>query len=136
MTDAKPLGAYKIPVSTLVVVYTHDLDVLLIERADHPGYWQSVTGSRHRDETLEQTAVRELFEETGIDASRHGGVVDWHLTNVFEIYPRWQSRFPPGTTHNAEHVFGLEVPGRVPVTLAPREHRDFAWMPWKPAAAQ
>jgi dATP pyrophosphohydrolase len=126
----------KIPVSALVVVHTPDLQVLLIERADHPGYWQSVTGSRHDGETLEQTATRELAEETGIDARAHGGVVDWHLTNVFEIYAQWSRRFPPGTTHNSEHVFALEVPRPLPVALAPREHRAFEWLPWRDAAAK
>jgi dATP pyrophosphohydrolase len=128
--------AQKIPVSALVVVHTDDLRVLLIERADHPGYWQSVTGSQHRGETLEQTAARELAEETGIDARAHGGLEDWHLTNVFEIYPKWQRRYPSGTTHNTEHVFGLRLPHPVAVTLAPREHRAHAWLPWREAAAR
>ena len=35
----------KLPVSVLVVVHTEALDVLLLERAARPGYWQSVTGS-------------------------------------------------------------------------------------------
>jgi dATP pyrophosphohydrolase len=131
-----PSDAEKIPVSVLVVVHTPDLRVLLIERADFPGYWQSVTGSQQRGETLEETATRELAEETGIDAAAYGGVVDWHLTNVFEIYAKWSSRFPPGTTHNAEHVFGLEVPRPLPVTLAPREHAAHVWLPWRDAAAK
>ena len=58
----------KIPVSTLVLVYTPDLRVLLLERADYPEHWQSVTGSQEPGETLAQTATRELREETGIDA--------------------------------------------------------------------
>jgi len=124
----------KQPVSTLVLVYTRDLDVLLLERADFPGYWQSVTGSREGDEPLEATAARELAEETGIDAAAHGGVRDWHMTNVFEIYPRWRSRYAPGTTHNSEHVYALEVPAPVPVRRAPREHLSHAWVPWKEAA--
>ncbi len=126
----------KIPISTLVVVYTPDLRVLLVERADHPGYWQSVTGSQERGETLAQTATRELAEETGIDARAYGNVADWNLTNVFEIYPQWQSRFPRGTTHNSEHVFGLQVPHPVAVMLAPREHRAHVWLPWQQAAAK
>jgi dATP pyrophosphohydrolase len=129
-----PSAPEKIPISTLVVVYTPDLRVLLIERADHPGYWQSVTGSQHRGETLVDTATRELAEETGIDARAYGGVDDWHLTNVFEIYRKWSSRFPAGTTHNAEHVFGLQVAQPVDVTLAPREHRSYVWLPWRDAA--
>ena len=127
---------YKQPVSVLVLVYTKDLDVLLLERADFPAHWQSVTGSREPDEALELTAVRELAEETGIDAGRHGGVVDWNLSNVYEIYPQWRHRYPPGTTHNTEHVFALAVPAPVPVTLAPREHLAHAWLPWREAAAR
>ena len=50
-----------------------DLDVLLLERADFPGYWQSVTGSQEPGETLAETAARELAEETGIDADACGG---------------------------------------------------------------
>jgi dATP pyrophosphohydrolase len=127
---------FKQPVSVLVVVYTPELDVLLIERADHPEHWQSVTGSVEAGEPLANAAVRELAEETGIDAAAHGGVVDWQLSNVFEIFPKWRHRYPPGTTHNTEHVFGLEVPARVPVRLAPHEHLRHAWLPWRAAAAR
>ena len=127
---------YKQPVSVLVVVYTPELDVLLIERADFPAHWQSVTGSIEPGEPLAQAAVRELAEETGIDATRYGGVTDWELSNVFDIYPKWRGRYPPGTTRNTEHVFGLEVPTRIQVTLAPREHLRHAWLPWREAAAR
>ena len=128
--------AHKIPVSTLIVVYTQDLRVLLIERADAPDYWQSVTGSQEPDETLAATATRELREETGIDAGRYGGVRDWKTSNVYEIYPRWRDRYARGITHNTEHVFGLEVPDTVPVALEPREHRAYAWLPYAEAAAK
>ncbi len=124
----------KLPVSTLVLVHTRALEVLLLERADFPGYWQSVTGSQEPGETLLETATRELAEETGIDAAAHGGLVDWQLSRVYEIYPRWRHRYPSGTTHNTEHVFALEVPAPVPVKLAPREHLAHLWLPWQAAA--
>ena len=120
--------AYKTPVSVLVVIYTPGLQVLLLERADHPGYWQSVTGSCDPGETLRQTALREVAEETGLDAELYK-FSDWNVENVFEIYPEWRHRYGPGVTHNTEHVFGLEVPRPVPVRLAPREHLDFVWLP-------
>lgn len=120
----------------LVLVYTRDLDVLVIERADFPDHWQSVTGSAEQGEALADTAVRELAEETGIDASAHGGVVDWGLSNVYEIFPKWRHRYAPGTTHNTEHVFALPVPGPVPVRLNPREHLRHAWLPWREAASR
>jgi dATP pyrophosphohydrolase len=125
---------YKIPVSTLVLVHSADLRVLLLERADFADHWQSVTGSQERGESLAQTAARELREETGIDAAAYGGVVDWGVTNRYEIFRKWRHRYPPGTTHNTEHVFGLEVPAPVPVALAPAEHLRFEWVPWREAA--
>ena len=127
---------FKLPVSTLALVHTQDLRVLLIERADAPGYWQSVTGSQEPGETLIETATRELAEETGIDAGAYGGLVDWKVSNVYEIYPRWRHRYAPGTTHNTEHVFALQVPEPIAVTLSPREHRASAWLPWEEAAAK
>ena len=126
---------HKIPVSTLVVIHTPDLKVLLIERADHPGFWQSVTGSQDEGEALADTAMREVEEETGIDA-RCYRLEAWNLVNVYEIYPVSRHRYAPGVTHNTEHVFGLEVPGEVPVKLAPREHLASKWLPWNEAAEQ
>lgn len=127
------MSAHKIPVSTLVVIHTARLEVLLLERADRPGYWQSVTGSQHEGESLRDTAIREVGEETGIDA-REYDLSEWNLQNVFEIYPIWRHRYAPGVTHNTEHVFGLELPAPVPVRVAPREHLGALWLPWQEAA--
>ncbi|MEO8102243.1 MAG: dihydroneopterin triphosphate diphosphatase [Betaproteobacteria bacterium] len=131
-TVAKPC---KIPRSTLVVIYTSQHEVLLIERADHPGYWQSVTGSQDEGETLEQTAAREVHEETGIDVHEHD-LDNWQKQNVYEIYAIWRHRYAPGVTHNTENVFGLRLSDRVPVTLDPREHVQHMWLPVDEAAAR
>jgi dATP pyrophosphohydrolase len=127
------LPVHKIPVSTLVVIHTPSDEVLLIERADHPGFWQSVTGSQEPGETLRETAAREVAEETGLDAGRFE-LTDWNLQNVFEIYPIWRHRYAPGVTHNTEHVFGLRVPRPLEVKVAPREHIAAVWLPWHEAA--
>jgi dihydroneopterin triphosphate diphosphatase len=133
------LRGLKIPESVLVVIHTHALDVLLIERADKPGYWQSVTGSKDSaDELLQTTCMREVAEETGIVIGSAdvplASLRDWQLSNVYEIYPVWRHRYAPGVTHNTEHVFGLTVPEGIPVRLNPREHLDFVWLPWREAA--
>lgn len=125
---------FKQPVSVLVIVYTAQLHVLLLERADFPEHWQSVTGSRDEDESLADTARRELLEETGIEADRYGGPVDWHLEQQYEIFPQWRQRYAPGTTMNTEHVFSLDVGEPVPVSLSAREHLRHVWLPWKAAA--
>ncbi len=123
----------KIPVSVLVVIHTPALEVLLIERAARPGYWQSVTGSIDYDgEPFEEAARREVLEETGIEAPP-GAIVSWDLVRTFEIYTQWRDRFAPGTTHNDEHMFSLEVAALVPVRLAPEEHTAWIWLPWDEA---
>jgi dATP pyrophosphohydrolase len=127
---------YKIPESVLVVIHTPEREVLLLERADHPGFWQGVTGSRDSpEEELPHTAAREVFEETGIAAGA-ADFCDWSLTNVYDIYPAWRARYAPGVTRNTEHVFSLCVPAGTAVTLSPREHTAFQWLPWREAADQ
>jgi len=133
------VSEFKIPQSVLVVIHTPALDVLLIERADKPGFWQSVTGSKDAlDESWAATAQREVGEETGIlVGSEHvplHALSDWGVENVYEIYPVWRHRYAPGVTHNTERVFGLTVPPGTPVVLAPREHTRAVWLPWREAA--
>jgi dATP pyrophosphohydrolase len=129
----------KIPQSVLVVIHTPRLAVLVIERADRPGFWQSVTGSKDRaDEPFRDTAVREVAEETGIVVGPGGvpaaSLLDWQHEIEYEIYPVWRHRYAPGVTRTTEHWFSLGVPGGTPVTLAPREHVAYVWLPYQEAA--
>lgn len=125
--------AYKTPVSALVVIHTPDLQVLLLERADKKNFWQSVTGSTEANETPLQAAIREVREETGLIATDYK-FSDWQASNVYEIYPHWRHRYAPGVTHNEEHLFGLELPGPLPVQLADDEHVRYEWLDWRQAA--
>ncbi|MCP5291968.1 MAG: dihydroneopterin triphosphate diphosphatase [Burkholderiales bacterium] len=132
----RDISTYKIPVSVLVIIHTPDLQVLLLERADHPGYWQSVTGSQNVGETLRETAIREINEETGLSPATYplSSLADWETENQYEIFEEWRWRYAPGITHNTEHVFSLCLPELKPVTIAPEEHLAYRWLPWQQAA--
>ncbi|EXI92538.1 MAG: Dihydroneopterin triphosphate pyrophosphatase [Candidatus Accumulibacter sp. BA-94] len=127
------MSRYKRPVSVLVVIHSPDLQVLLLERAAHPGYWQSVTGSQEAGEELLATAVREVGEETGIAAAA-ADLCDWQLSNRYEIFAEWRHRYAPGVRCNTEHVFSLQVAAPSRVTLAAGEHLAYCWLPWREAA--
>ncbi len=130
---------FKIPQSVLVVIYTSEREVLLIKRADVDNFWQSVTGSKDAlDESFEQTARREVLEETGIDCTTGAELAnqlqDWGLENVYDIYPTWRHRYEPAVFQNTEHLFGLCVPVGSAVRLNPVEHTEYCWLPYQQAA--
>lgn len=125
---------YKRPESVLVVIHTTDLQVLLLERAKHPGYWQSVTGSREAGESYNETALREVHEETGLTLSAEN-LLAWPGENVYEIMPEWRHRYAPEVTHNHERVFFLCLPAVCDIRISPDEHRAWRWAPQQEAAA-
>jgi dATP pyrophosphohydrolase len=127
------MAQFKTPISALVLIYSPDLQVLIMERADKIGFWQSVTGSLENHETPRQAAVREVFEETGLDANLYD-LQDWQASNVYEIYPHWRHRYALGVTENREHLFGLQLPAPLPIKLAPKEHVRYEWVDWREAA--
>jgi dihydroneopterin triphosphate diphosphatase len=116
-----------------VLIHTVDLQVLIMERADKAGFWQSVTGSLEGDETPYQTAIREVKEETGLDALAYD-FQDWQASNSYEIYPHWRYRYAEGVTENVEHLFGLTLPAPLVITLEPNEHVRYEWVDWHEAA--
>ena len=128
-------SGFKRPESVLVLVHTPALEILLLERKDPPGFWQSVTGSLEAGETPQQAARRELEEETGLRVETDA-LLDWQHINRFEIYTRWRHRYEPGVTHNTEHVFSLSLPVPRPVRLAPDEHTAQVWLPAEAAASK
>ena len=115
----------KRPESVLVVVHTPELRCLMLERAQPRGFWQSVTGSLRWDETPFDAAVRELREETGLDAA---DLIDAHEERRFRIAPEWRHRYAADVTENLEHWFYLEVPDVCEVTLNAAEHCAYRWL--------
>ena len=124
---------FKTPISALVLIHTADLQVLIMERADKAGFWQSVTGSMEHTEAIRETAIREVMEETGLDALQYN-LQDWQVSNVYEIYPHWRHRYAPGVVENTEHLFGLELPEKLAIKIAPNEHIRYEWVDWREAA--
>ena len=124
--------SFKKPISSLVLIYTEDFKVLLMERADKTAFWQSVTGSLEENETPRETAAREVFEETGINTNQYT-LEDWHLSHVYEIYAHWRFRYAPDITHNTEHIFGLKLPSIIPIQLSEHEHVRYLWVDWRDA---
>ena len=143
----------KIPISVLVVIYSPDQNFLMLERADKPGYWQSVTGSLDSlNETLILAGVRELFEETGLSVKADlqcQGLADlskgqsfecnllrsWPHQTEYKIFAHWQHRYPPGVTHNTEHWFFVCVSEESSIRLNPREHLQYSWMDTEQASS-
>ena len=118
---------YRRPESALVVIYDQQGRVLLLQRNDDSEFWQSVTGTLEPHELPFQTALREVKEETGIDIQAAAyQLMDCQQTNQYEIRPRWQHRYPPGTKINTEYVFALEVSGEDNISLT--EHSDYQWL--------
>jgi len=124
--------AFKKPISSLILIYSEDFKVLLMERADKKGFWQSVTGSVEENETPKDAAIREVFEETGINASQYH-LEDWKLSHIYEIYPHWRYRYAHDVTHNTEHIFALKVPATIPIQLSADEHVQYLWIDWRDA---
>lgn len=124
---------FKRPESVLVLVATRGGEVLLLTRRQPPGFRQSVTGSLHAGESPRDAALRELYEETGIETG--AALEDLQMGARFRILPEWRARFAPGVRENREYWFRLRLPARVAVKINPREHVGYAWVPARDACA-
>jgi hypothetical protein len=116
----------KIPISVLVLLHDEGGRVLLLNRLNPDGFWQSVTGSLDRlDETPFQAALREVAEETGILLSPKN-LHDWHYCTEYEIYAHWRYRYADGITHNMEHWFSACIAADTKIVLS--EHSQYIWL--------
>jgi len=135
-----PTKKFKRPESVLVVVYSVTGKVLLLRRASTPNapatdFWQSVTGSLLWEETHpRQAALRELYEETGLDAAN--ALQDLGITHRYPILPRWRERYAADVQENVEHAFALALAHETLITINPAEHAEYAWFSFDVATAK
>jgi len=123
---------FKRPESVLIVIYSKDAQVLMLERVQPNGFWQSVTGSLHEGESALEAASRELEEETGLIATPTRTMLEYN----YEIIPAWRARYEPEVTHNHETVFVLQLDACCEIRLNPHEHRRYDWLPREQAAVK
>ena len=114
----------KIPISVLIIVYTKNKNILLLNKKGKDNMWQSITGSLQINEKPLDAAKRELFEETGIVSNN---IIDCKKEHIFEIYEMWRHKYEDGITHNTEHVFKLELDDIIDIKLDSDEHDSFEW---------
>ncbi|MGH8397667.1 MAG: dihydroneopterin triphosphate diphosphatase [Gammaproteobacteria bacterium] len=123
---------FKLAESVLVVIYTEDGKVLQLRRREPLDFWQSVTGSLQEGEAPLQTALREVREETGLQAD--AGLTDSGIINRYPIHPAWRAKFAPEVKENTEHVFSLRLPAITAIHINPAEHVAYRWLPRDAAA--
>ena len=119
---------YKNNQSVLVVIYAESTRrVLMLQRRDDPDFWQSVTGSLEADETPNETAIRELWEEVRLKIEvKSTALLDCNESIEFEIFPHFRYKYAPNVTHCQEHWFLLAVEQEFTPELT--EHLAFQWV--------
>ena len=117
----------KIPISTQIIVFTNQKQILLLQRKDNPNYWQSVTGSLEINEAPRDCAIRELYEETNLNANQYN-FFSLGQINQYSIYPEWRHRYEDGVNNNTEHLFALQLPKKENIIINKEEHLSYQWL--------
>jgi 8-oxo-dGTP pyrophosphatase MutT (NUDIX family) len=94
--DGKPRSRVERAVSAGGVVFRrdHGIDIVICGRTSD-GVWGLPKGTPNEGETLEQTALREVSEETGLDVEIVGkiGVVEYWFAREGVRYHKWVHHF-------------------------------------------
>lgn len=124
------------PVPAVSAFVFRDNSVLLVKRRDEPsrGFWSPPGGSLELGETVEEAAVRETLEETGVRVRAQGAVdvrsfivrdpggrVRWHYA-LIGVLCDWVSGepFPATDAENARFIPLAEL-GEYELTPSARE---------------
>ncbi len=91
--------------------------LLLKTNPDRGGFWQPVTGSVEKGESIEAAAERELQEETGF----------YQTPEPIGSSFKFEDRFREGGEVE-EHGFWVDLPGPLEPELDGKEHEGFQWV--------
>jgi lipoyl(octanoyl) transferase len=106
-----------------VLVYDRDRVLLLHRRAERGNFWQPITGSIEEGELPEQTARRELIEETG----QAGDPRSLDLRQSFLIESAYLASRFAGPIIASEVGFAATLDSRLPIRLDASEHDNHGW---------
>ncbi len=109
----------------LVKVLVHDGErvLLLHRRAERGNFWQPITGSIEDGESPDQTARRELAEETG----HTGEPQALDLRQSFLIESQFLESRYPAPIIASEVGFVARIDSRAPIQLDAVEHDTYGW---------
>lgn len=100
------------------------IEYLILKRSEtesYPGLWQPVTGTINKNEKAYETAVREIYEETGL------------LPEKFWLVPKVSSFYiPTKDVISLYPVFCAEILTEAEVKLSP-EHSEYKWVGYNDA---
>ncbi|WP_315853720.1 bis(5'-nucleosyl)-tetraphosphatase [Candidatus Laterigemmans baculatus] len=111
--------------------------VLLMTRAEprqfllmrHPDRWDLPKGHADPHETLEQTALREMAEETGLEPS------DVQLDPDFRFLVEYLVRYPEDEAERLKQVHYFLAWIDQPRNIGCTEHDEARWFDWEPPHA-
>jgi 8-oxo-dGTP pyrophosphatase MutT (NUDIX family) len=110
----------------IVVVVRRDGELLVMRRSpERLGYWSLVSGGLEADETSWHAAVRELREETGLQAQVRKLPISLSYS-LLDDPPAIRARYAPGIERITVHAFVTDAPTGWEPTLD-AEHDLYRW---------
>lgn len=123
------------PFQVLIVPFRHSDEGLLfaVFNRRKAQYWQAVAGGGEDDETYEEAARREAWEETGLTGERRWISLDT-VSSVRVTHFSDHIRWDPNLHVIPEYSFGVEVLPSEDIQLSD-EHSEYRWLPMEEACA-
>jgi 8-oxo-dGTP pyrophosphatase MutT (NUDIX family) len=110
----------------VIVVVRREGELLVMRRApERLGYWSLVSGGLEPEETSWHAAVRELREETGLEAQVHKLSISLSYS-LLDDPPAIRARYAPGVERVTVHAFVVDAPAGWEPTLD-AEHDLYRW---------